>query len=122
MKKVETNINKRWEKGIGHHPLSKKIYAAIAAIDFEHGGDHFCFKSGGDGDNGEHLMYLLDIFIEQQIKDDEGKVVIRVKNTQREDLLTGLRLWIRSQGEDMVYEGRKHLEELMEIVDCAGYE
>ena len=25
----------------------------------------FCFKSGGDGDNGEHLMYLLDIHFEQ---------------------------------------------------------
>lgn len=119
---VETDINKRWEKGIDHHPLSKKIYAAIAAIDSEHGGDHFCFKSGGDGDNGEHLMYLLDIHFEQQIKHDEGFVVIRVKNTQREDLLTGLRLWIRNQGDDMVYESRKHLEELMEIVDCAGYE
>ena len=122
MKKVETDINKRWKKGTDHHPLSKKIYAAIAAIDFEHGGDRFCFKSGGDGDNGEHLMYLLDIHIEQQIKDDEGNVVIRVKNTQREDLITGIRLWIRHLGDEMDYRSREQLEELMEIVDCAGYE
>lgn len=47
--------------GIPHSPRSVALYESIAKIDFEYGGDHFNFKSGGDGDNGEHLMYLLDI-------------------------------------------------------------
>lgn len=62
---VETDITKRWEDGVDHHPVSEKIVRAIAEIDFKYGGDFFCFKLGGDGDNGEHLMYLLDIYFEQ---------------------------------------------------------
>lgn len=66
MKKVETDITKRWEKGIDHHPKSEELVRTIAELDFDYGGDHFCFKIGGDGDNGEHLMYLLDIHFEQK--------------------------------------------------------
>jgi hypothetical protein len=65
-----TDITKRWEEGIDHHPMSKKIAAAIFENDWEYGGDYFCFKSGGDGDNGEHLMYLLDIYFDQE--DEKG--------------------------------------------------
>lgn len=61
---IETNITTRWEKGIDHHPASEKLVKAIAKLDFKYGGDYFCFKTGGDGDNGEHLMYLLDIYFE----------------------------------------------------------
>ncbi len=67
---VEYNITKRWEDGTDHHPKSVELYNAIATLDFEHGSDSFCFKSGGDGDNGEHLMYLMDIFFEEM---DEEK-------------------------------------------------
>ena len=62
---VETDINKRWEDGLPHHPDSEKVYMLIAEADEKYGNDFFCFKSGGDGDNGEHLMYLLDIIFEQ---------------------------------------------------------
>jgi len=61
---VETDINKRWENGIQHLPESEELYKAIEELDFKYGSDFFCFKSGGDGDNGEHLMYLLDIYFE----------------------------------------------------------
>jgi len=61
---VETDITKRWEDGTPHHPKSVDLYGSIAQLDFVYGGDHFCFKSGGDGDNGEHLMYLFDIYFE----------------------------------------------------------
>lgn len=61
---VERDINKRWEQGIPHHPEAEKIAEAIAEIDFKNGGDFFCFKFGGDGDNGEHLCYLLSIYFE----------------------------------------------------------
>ncbi len=53
-------IDKRWEEGIEHDPRSIEVYEFISEYDFEHCGDSFCFKSGGDGDNGETLMYLLD--------------------------------------------------------------
>ena len=63
---METNITVRWEKGIPHHPKSIEIFKALEENDFKYGGDYFCFKSGGDGDNGEHLMYLLDIYFESE--------------------------------------------------------
>ena len=63
--KIPTTPDERWEKDIPHHPKSIEIYNFIADMDFEHGGDIFCFKSGGDGDNGEALMYYLDEYFEQ---------------------------------------------------------
>lgn len=66
MSKVITDIGARFEQGIGHHPKSKEIYNAIEKNDWDFGGDYFCWKSGGGGDNGEHLMYLLDIYFEKQ--------------------------------------------------------
>lgn len=62
--------NERWEKGIDHHPMSKEMYNFISALDFEYG-DTFCFKKGGDGDNGEHLMYLMDAYFETQDKNKQ---------------------------------------------------
>lgn len=67
LKKIIKDPDERWEKGIDHHPMSKKLYDFISALDFEYG-DRFCFKKGGDGDNGEHLMYLMDAFFETQDK------------------------------------------------------
>jgi hypothetical protein len=52
-------INDRWEQCIPHDPRSIAIYESIAKID-EENGDSFDFREGGDGDNGENLMYLLD--------------------------------------------------------------
>lgn len=34
-------------------------------------GDYFCFKSGGDGDNGELILAYLDEYF--KIKDQEGE-------------------------------------------------
>lgn len=65
---IETDITKRWEEDIPHHPKSDEIVRAIAKLDFQYGGDYFNFKIGGDGDNGEHLMYLLDIYFENKEK------------------------------------------------------
>lgn len=63
-KKKKLNITERWEQGIPHNPKSIKLYKFIANEDYENCGDSFCFKSGGDGDNGEHLMYLMDLYFE----------------------------------------------------------
>jgi hypothetical protein len=47
-----------------HDPRSVRMYKFIDAADFANG-DAFCFKSGGDGDNGEMLMDLLDAYWKQ---------------------------------------------------------
>ena len=54
----------RWEKGIDHDPRSVKIVKALADIDLHGFNDYFCWKTGGDGDNGESLMYELDVYFE----------------------------------------------------------
>jgi len=56
----------RWEKGTPHHPESIRLYQELELLDFEVCGDYFCFKSGGDGDNGETLMYLMDMIFERR--------------------------------------------------------
>jgi len=65
MRVVEEDLGKRWEQGMDHHKKSKELYKEIAALDFVNG-DIFCFKSGGDGDNGEWLMSLMDVYFEKQ--------------------------------------------------------
>jgi hypothetical protein len=80
-KKKELTINERWEQGVAHDPRSVTLYKGIADIDFKDGGDYFCFKSGGDGDNGEHLMYLLDIYFERK---DKTIVVVKQDATDEE--------------------------------------
>lgn len=67
-KKSKNRINERWENGVDHDPRSIAIYRGIAKIDLEECDDSFDFKSGGDGDNGETLMFLLDIYFEDEDK------------------------------------------------------
>lgn len=62
---VEYDIGNRWEKGIEHHPKSIALMERLIDIDFVFCDDHFCWKKGGDGDNGEALMYELDIIFEE---------------------------------------------------------
>lgn len=54
----------RWEDGIPHHPMSERIMNFLKEHDFNDYDDYFCWKSGGDGDNGETLMYQLDALFE----------------------------------------------------------
>lgn len=65
----------------GHHSKSKEIYSFIAELDFRHGGDLFGFKSGGDGDNGEHLMNLLDcyFFFQETGENDMEKLGVKIE-------------------------------------------
>lgn len=55
----------RWDKGIDYDPRSEAIGRAIGEIDFDVLGDSLCLNFGGDGDNGEQLLYALDIYFEQ---------------------------------------------------------
>lgn len=75
---IETNITARWENGIDHHPRSDELVRKIAEIDFKYGSDFFGFKIGGDGDNGEHLMYLLDIVFEQEELRQQYEEIVRL--------------------------------------------
>jgi hypothetical protein len=61
---IETNITKRWEQGMDHHPMAEKTARALDCIDWMFCGDFFHWKFGGDGDNGEFLLYELDIYFE----------------------------------------------------------
>ena len=66
---VEYDINQRWASGTPHHPKSEEIMRRIDQLDWALLNGYFDFKTGGDGDNGEQLMYLLDIFFEEQEED-----------------------------------------------------
>lgn len=54
----------RWGDGIEHHPKSIELMEFLKEIDWEIYKDHFCWKTGGDGDNGESLMYQMDAYFE----------------------------------------------------------
>lgn len=54
----------RWSDGIDHHPMSEALMDFLAKHDFKDYKDYFCWKTGGDGDNGETLKYQMDPFFE----------------------------------------------------------
>ena len=54
----------RWENGTPHHPMSERLARFLGEHDYTDYGDYFCWKFGGDGDNGETLMYEMDAFFE----------------------------------------------------------
>jgi len=58
----------RWAEGLPHHPFSVSVVQAIKDIDENDGNLYFDFRTGGDGDNGETLMFWLDEWIEQHGK------------------------------------------------------
>ena len=55
---------KRWEKGVPHHEMSKRLMAFLKRHDCDDYDRHFDWRTGGDGDNGESLMYQMDAFFE----------------------------------------------------------
>lgn len=59
---------KDYGMGKEHNPKSKEIFDFISRLDFENG-DFFVFKYGGDGDNGEFLMDLLDCYFESNTQE-----------------------------------------------------
>ena len=59
----------RWSGGIAHHPKSVQLMEFLAEHDLKDYQDYFCWKKGGDGDNGETLMYQMDAFFEITCKE-----------------------------------------------------
>ena len=58
-----TSLDRR-EDGIEHHQKSEQLMKFLAEHDLHDYDDYFCWKTGGDGDNGETLMYEMDTFFE----------------------------------------------------------
>jgi hypothetical protein len=54
----------RWSDGKEHHPMSERLVKFLSDHDFNDYGDYFCWKFGGDGDNGETLAFQMDAFFE----------------------------------------------------------
>ena len=61
----------RWEEGMDHHLKSEELMSFLVEHDCYEYGDYFCWKVGGDGDNGESLMYEMDAFFEQKDLDEK---------------------------------------------------
>ncbi len=61
----------RWEKGIEHDPRSTAIMQGLTVVDYSIFANYFDWRTGGDGDNGETLMYELDIYFELK---DKGRL------------------------------------------------
>jgi len=54
----------RWEEGIPHHPESLRLMAFLEKHDMYDYNGACDWSSGGDGDNGETLMYQMDAYFE----------------------------------------------------------
>lgn len=65
-KQLGLTTKNRWEEGVAHHSMSIRLMKFLSEHDFNDYNDYFCWKSGGDGDNGEQLMYEMDAFFEKQ--------------------------------------------------------
>jgi hypothetical protein len=64
MPKKIKSIEQRWSDGDFHNPKSIALANALAKIDEKYGDSRLDLKFGGDGDNGEDLMWVLDIYFE----------------------------------------------------------
>lgn len=62
----------RWEDGIDHHHESERLVRFMADHDFNDYNDQMDINVGGDGDNGEHMMYLMDAFFEMKDQENNG--------------------------------------------------
>lgn len=49
--------HQRWDAGLPHDPRSHEVFEMLRDADLDL---YFDWQSGGDGDNGEHLMFQLD--------------------------------------------------------------
>lgn len=63
--------DERWEQGVPHNPKSVELVKAIDQLDWKYSEGGFDFKMGGDGDSGETLAYLLDMYFEAEEKVDK---------------------------------------------------
>ncbi len=65
---IDTNLVHRWMDGNPHHVKSIELAKHLKVLDYSFNSNYFDFRFGGDGDNGEQLMFLLDMYFELQDK------------------------------------------------------
>jgi hypothetical protein len=68
-------------------------------------------------------MQLNDAFSEAQkmlTSIPEPDVILGLKNTERDNILFALRLWVKEYGLKMISGTRNDLIQLIEKIDCAG--
>lgn len=75
--KVTVLPDDRWEQGLDHDERFEALYRFLAEYDSKFAEDSMALSSGGDGDNGEALMYLLDEYFaaldsEQKKENEDG--------------------------------------------------
>lgn len=58
----------RWEDGDEHDPRSVVLGKKLRNIDEKYCEGSLDLSFGGDGDNGENLLYVLDIYFELEDK------------------------------------------------------
>lgn len=63
----------RWGEGLPHHPMSERLMAFLKAHDREDYGLVFDWRTGGDGDDGETLMYQMDAFFEMLSRENKAE-------------------------------------------------
>lgn len=89
-KKIGALRKDRWEKGIPHHPRSEELLEFMDKADWLLNSGALDLKSGGDGDIGENMMYLMDAFFDAKdavAKKNEGdpiEFVYRIVNSRGE--------------------------------------
>jgi len=63
-KQLGLTLIDRWSEGKKHHPMSLRLMEFLQEHDLNDYDDYFDWKMGGDGDNGESLMFEMDAFFE----------------------------------------------------------
>lgn len=103
----EENIEKRWEEGVEHHPMSIALMEHIQRVDLDNGG-MLDWKYGGDGDNGEALMYEMDSWFENFFAE-------KIKEGMQESFKAGVAFWNTSNSrsvEEVAKNVDKQLQDL----------
>ena len=130
----------RWEEGIDHDPRSEEIVRWIADYDFRFCDDYFCWKVGGDGDNGETLMYELDEYFAAKDKgpatdkpkiakfrsDYDPDTILTISMTDDADVVIDIfgkgECRITTSGGQLLGErGVKVIKAFREIIEALGY-
>ena len=76
-KKVKAHgpVKDKWSLGESHHPLSELLVRTMAIIGWDKF-SHFDIRCGGDGDEGETMMFILDSYFEEFNGVDDVKKVL----------------------------------------------
>lgn len=63
-KELKLTSLKRYEKGVAHHPMVRRLMLFLIEHDFYDYGDHFRWEIGDKKNDGVMLMYQMDAFFE----------------------------------------------------------